>query len=98
MPECLSAFHLYVVQLPPSDKNSLRARVFDSLREAGVGVNVHYMPIHLQPHYRRLGFKRGMFPAAESYYGRALTLPLYPSLTEHEQDYVIERLLDACGT
>ena len=60
------------------------------MREAGIGVNVHYIPIHTQPHYTRLGFKRGDFPAAETYYDRAITIPLFPAMTDEEQDRVAQ--------
>jgi UDP-4-amino-4,6-dideoxy-N-acetyl-beta-L-altrosamine transaminase len=86
-----SAFHLYVVLVEdgaPAD----RRRVFDHLREHGVGVNVHYIPVHLQPDYRRLGFRPGSFPVAERYYARALSLPMFPTLTEAQQDRVVSLL------
>ena len=69
-----------------------RRSVFDSLRKSGIGVNVHYIPVHTQPYYRALGFQPGDFPEAERYYARAITLPLYPGLTDAEQDAVVEAL------
>jgi dTDP-4-amino-4,6-dideoxygalactose transaminase len=69
--------------------------VFDHLRAAGIGVNVHYIPVHLQPDYRRLGFGPGDCPVAEDYYAHALTLPLYPTLTDTEQDRVVQALREA---
>ncbi len=86
-----SALHLYVVELTDDVKRT-RRDVFRSMREQGIFVNVHYIPVHLQPVYRGLGFKPGDFPAAERYYERALTLPLYPGLTEAMQDQVVEAL------
>lgn len=86
-----SAWHLYVVEVDPERRRS----VFDALRRANVGVNVHYIPIHLQPHYRRLGFSEGQFPVSERYYAGALSLPLFPDLDESEQDYVAEQLAGA---
>lgn len=83
-----AAWHLYVVQVPPGR----RRKVFDAMRAANIGVNVHYIPVHLQPHYRRLGFKPGDCPVAEGYYERALTLPLHSELTNGEQDHVIAML------
>ncbi len=83
-----SALHLYVVYVS-ADR---RRQVFDQLRELGIGVNVHYIPVHLQPYYRRLGFREGDFPAAEQHYREAISLPLYPSLKESEQDQVIAAL------
>lgn len=84
-----SAWHLYVLELPEAaDKRA----TFAALREAGVGVNVHYQPIHTQPYYQRLGFGPGDFPNAERYYARAITLPLHPQLSEEQQDFVIATL------
>ena len=85
-PASYSAFHLYVIQL--QDKTRHRA-VFEGLRDAGIGVNLHYIPVHLQPYYRKLGFKPGDFPVAEDYYARAISLPLYPALSEADQDRVV---------
>jgi len=83
-----SAWHIYVVALTRHE----RSNVFSLLRDKGVGVNVHYIPIHQQPYFRQLGFKTGDFPCAESHYNMALTLPLYPSLTFEQQDFVIKSL------
>lgn len=84
-----SAWHLFVVQL---DDASRRKALFDHLRQQGVGVNVHYIPVHLQPDYRRFGFQLGDFPAAENYYQRAISLPLYASLSDADQDAVVAAL------
>lgn len=86
-----SAWHLYAVRLTEEARIGRRA-LYDGLRRAGIGVNVHYIPIHLQPYYRRLGFKPGDFPQAERFYERALSIPLYPGLTEEMQDVVIQSL------
>ena len=64
------------------------------LTEKGIGVNLHYIPVHLQPFYQRMGFKQGDFPNAESYYQQAITLPLYPTLTHQQQDQVIAALTE----
>jgi dTDP-4-amino-4,6-dideoxygalactose transaminase len=66
--------------------------VFDALRAGGVGANLHYAPVHLQPYYRKLGFAPGQFPQAEAYGAEAITLPLYPALREAEQDKVVNLL------
>ena len=92
-----SGLHLYVVELDARRTNASRADVFAALREAGIGVNVHYIPIHLQPDYRRLGFAPGQFPAAEDYYAHAISLPLHPRLTEEQQDRVVAELARALG-
>lgn len=85
----LSAWHLYVIQL---DNPDCRRQVFDAMRAAGVGVHVHYIPVHTQPYYRKLGFDWGQFLAAENYYHAALTLPLFVDMTEEEQDFIVESL------
>ena len=84
-----SALHLYAVLVP--DPTS-RWTIFQSMREAGVGVNVHYIPVHTQPYYRQLGFNLGDFPKAEEYYARTISLPIYPTLTQSEQDNVVSAL------
>ena len=89
-----SAFHLYVVRLLQATPARHRA-VFDSLRAAGIGANLHYLPVHLQPYYRALGFHEGQFPAAEAYARSALTLPLYPAMGDAQQDAVVAALRDA---
>ena len=81
-PRCRSAWHLYVVRCnQESMGGKTRRAIFEKLRAAGIGVNVHYIPVHLQPDYRRLGFGPGMFPEAEKYYSECLTLPLFPGMT-----------------
>lgn len=90
-----SAWHLYAVALDPARTPASRRAVFDALRAADIGVNVHYIPIHTQPYYRQLGFRRGDFPQAEHYYAHALSLPLFPGLTEAEQDRVVQVLRGA---
>ncbi|BDX07795.1 UDP-4-amino-4,6-dideoxy-N-acetyl-beta-L-altrosamine transaminase [Planctobacterium marinum] len=90
-PQTESAWHLYVVEL----RNHEQRAVYDYMLSKGVQLNVHYIPIHLQPHYRRLGFSPGDFPVAEKYYKMALTLPLYPDLTESQQDFVVATLKEA---
>lgn len=92
-----SAHHLYPIEIDPARSNVSRRALFDALREDGIGANVHYIPIHLQPDYRRLGFAPGAFPAAEEYYRRAVTIPLYPALTDAHQDRVIESLSRTLG-
>jgi UDP-4-amino-4,6-dideoxy-N-acetyl-beta-L-altrosamine transaminase len=93
-PDGRSAFHLYPVQLRLETIGRSRREVFEHLRAAGIGVNVHYIPVHLQPYYRRLGFKAGDFPKAEDYYRRAISIPLFAGMTDAEQDEVVARLSD----
>lgn len=91
LPDRESAWHLYVIELGDAVRPS-RDQVFAGLRAAGIGVNVHYIPIHTQPYYERLGFRRGDFPASERYYARAISLPLFPAMTEEQQDKVLTTL------
>lgn len=87
-PKGRSALHLYPVQVTEHDRRD----IFEALRGAGIGVNVHYIPVHLQPYWAARGFKIGDFPNSELYYSRAISLPLYPGLSEAEQAYIIETL------
>ncbi|HYF55081.1 MAG TPA: UDP-4-amino-4,6-dideoxy-N-acetyl-beta-L-altrosamine transaminase [Salinarimonas sp.] len=89
-----SALHLYPVRLTGAAAGR-RREVFERMRAAGIGVNVHYIPVHLQPFYRARGFREGQFPQAEAYYAAALTLPLFPRLEEADQDRVVGALADA---
>jgi UDP-4-amino-4,6-dideoxy-N-acetyl-beta-L-altrosamine transaminase len=95
LPDRVSAWHLYAVEVDETRTPVTRAAVFQALRNAQIGVNVHYIPIHTQPHYASLGFKRGDFPAAERYYARALSLPLFPALTPGQQQRVVDVLRTA---
>jgi len=88
-PDTHSAYHLYPIVL---DEPKLRKEVYEKLREAGVGTQVHYIPIHTQPYYMRLGFKKGDFLEAEAYYKATLSLPMYYKLSDAEQDSVIAKL------
>lgn len=83
-----SSWHLYVIQV--GDARHLES--FESLRQAGIGVNLHYIPVHTQPFYRAMGFAPGMFPVAEAYYARAISIPLYFGLTDAAQDKVVAAL------
>ena len=88
----LSSVHLAVIRLQQASAQEHR-RVFEGLRAAGIGVQVHYTPVHLQPYYRSMGFTEGQFPQAETYAGSAISLPLYPGLTDQEQQYVANVLV-----
>lgn len=82
------AYHLYIIQI--SDRKSL----YDYLRQRNIYSQVHYIPVHLLPFYQKFGWSKGDFPVAEEYYNNCLSLPIYPSLSEKEQDYVIDTILD----
>ena len=89
-PDVNSAWHLYVIQIDQPGRS--RREVFEKLRAAGVGVQVHYIPVHLQPYYRRLGFKPGDYPVAESYYESAISLPIFPGLHIEDQVTAVKTL------
>lgn len=89
--EAYSAFHLYIVRVQTECQKIHRA-VFEDMRAGGIGVNLHYIPVHLQPYYRDLGFKPGDFPQSEAYYRQAISLPLYPNLSQADQDKVVQVL------
>lgn len=90
----LSSWHLYMLRLRLDRMYKTRRQVFEELRSLGIGVHVHYIPVHLQPYYKkRFGYKRGDFPEAENYYDSALTIPLYPAMSERDCQRVIESVL-----
>lgn len=92
-----SAWHLYPVRLDAARTFVTRRVLFDTLRGRGIEAHVHYIPIHTQPYYRGLGFAPGDFPRAEAWYEHCLSLPIYPSMTDEEQDFVVAALQDALG-
>ena len=89
-PDSESAYHLYPIRLNRAHLS--RVEVFDRLREAGIGVNVHYIPVHTQPYYHGLGFRKGDFPEAERFYDDALSLPMFYDLRDEDQEYVVNSL------
>jgi len=94
-PDSYSGLHLYVIRLDPAQAGRGQLHVFESLRDQGIGVNVHYIPVHTQPYYRNLGFEPGDFPQAERYYAEAISLPMFHGMTEAQQDDVVEALRKA---
>ncbi len=95
-PDSYSGLHLYIIRLKLDAIKSTHRQVFESLRKQGIGVNLHYIPVHSQPYFQRMGFKSGDFPQAERYYAEAISLPMYPTMKESEQDKVIKALEKAC--
>jgi UDP-4-amino-4,6-dideoxy-N-acetyl-beta-L-altrosamine transaminase len=93
-----SSLHLYIIRLQLEHMQRSHREVFDSLREQGIGVNLHYIPVHLQPWYARMDFKPGDFPEAERYYTEAISLPIFPTLTEQQQDQVVAAIGKALAT
>jgi UDP-4-amino-4,6-dideoxy-N-acetyl-beta-L-altrosamine transaminase len=91
-PDAYSSLHLYVVRLQLTRARVSHGQLFDGLRSLGIGVNLHYIPVHTQPYYRALGFGAGDFPVAEQYYREAISLPMFYSLSDSEQDQVVGAL------
>lgn len=89
-----SACHLYAIRLQLPRLRKSHAEIFTELRSRDIGVNLHYIPVHTQPHYAKLGFLPGDFPEAERYYSEAISLPLYAALNESQQDAVVQALKD----
>jgi len=94
-PETNSAWHLYVIRLHAGKIGKNRRQVFEAMQAAGIGVNVHYIPVHIQPNYYKLGFRKGTLLEAERYYEEAITLPLFSSMSNTQQDAVVSFLKDA---
>ena len=87
-PDSYSGLHLYVIRLQLEKIDKTHRQVFESLRELGIGVNLHYIPVHTQPYYQRMGFQSGDFPEAECYYAEAISLPMFQTMSEEQQDDV----------
>ncbi len=94
-PDSYSGLHLYVIRLQLDKIGKTHRQVFEALRELGIGVNLHYIPVHTQPHYQRMGFGSGDFPEAERYYAEAISLPMFQAMSEAQQDEVIAALRKA---
>jgi UDP-4-amino-4,6-dideoxy-N-acetyl-beta-L-altrosamine transaminase len=91
-PDSYSSFHLYVIRLKLDEIETTHRQVYDALRAAGILVNLHYIPVYRQPYYERMGFKAGYCPEAERYHREVISLPMYPALSEAEQDQVLAAL------
>jgi UDP-4-amino-4,6-dideoxy-N-acetyl-beta-L-altrosamine transaminase len=94
-PESYSGLHLYVIRLKLDKISKSHCEIFQALRAAGIGVNLHYMPVYRQPYYERHGFKAGHCPEAEQYYAESISLPMYTALTEAQQDQIVATLQEA---
>lgn len=89
-----SSWHLYVVRVDFSKINKTKQQIFAEMKDRGICLNLHYIPVHTQPYYQKQGFKDGDFPNSEKYYEEAFTLPLYYSLTDEQQDYIVKNLVE----
>lgn len=87
-----SSWHLYIVRVDFSKISKTKKQIFAEMKDKGVCLNLHYIPVHTQPYYEKLGFKQGDFPSSEKYYEEAFTLPLYYSLTNEQQDHIVKAL------
>jgi UDP-4-amino-4,6-dideoxy-N-acetyl-beta-L-altrosamine transaminase len=90
--DTVSSWHLYIVRFDLSKIGKTQAQIFDECRAAGIGVNLHYIPVHIQPYYSDLGFRQGDYPVAEAYYANAISIPLFHSMTDAQQDEVVRVL------
>jgi UDP-4-amino-4,6-dideoxy-N-acetyl-beta-L-altrosamine transaminase len=90
-----SGLHLYVIRLQLDDISATHKEVFDELRANQIAVNLHYIPVHMQPYYKSMGFRYGGFPDSEQYYKEAISLPMYPSLSQSDQDKVVNVLISS---
>lgn len=96
-PDTDSSWHLYVIRLQLDKISKTHRQVFEELRANGIGVQLHYIPVHTQPYYQALGFKAGDFPEAEKYYSEAISLPMFAAMTDADQDRVVETLKKILG-
>ena len=94
---CISTYHLFVIIFPNSIiRKKFYSKIFNFFRKKNIGVNLHYLPVHLQPFYKKMGFRNGNFNVSENYSKRALSIPLYPSLTFQNQNKVIKVIRQIC--
>ena len=91
-PDGYSGLHLYVIRLQLDKISKTHLQVFESLRQQGIGVNLHYIPVHTQPYYQKMGFHADGFPNAIAYYSDAISLPMFQGLTDEQQDHVVKIL------
>jgi UDP-4-amino-4,6-dideoxy-N-acetyl-beta-L-altrosamine transaminase len=94
LPETYSGLHLFVIRLHLGEIELTHKQVFDALRERGIGVNLHYIPVHTQPYYQDMGFAEGDFPESERYYREAISLPMFHGMSEVQQDTIVNTLTD----
>ena len=90
-----SGLHLYIIRLNLAEINKTQRQIYNALYSAGIGVNVHYIPVYRQPYYEKMGFRAGYCPEAEKYYSEVISIPMYPGLTSEQQDFVVQSLHQA---
>lgn len=96
-PDSYNAYHLYVIRLQLDKIQVSHRQVFEALRAQDIMVNLHYIPVHTQPYYQKMGFTPGDYPEAEQYYREAISIPMHPTLTLQEQDLVVQSIREAIG-
>jgi UDP-4-amino-4,6-dideoxy-N-acetyl-beta-L-altrosamine transaminase len=96
-PDSYSGLHLYIIRIKRKDKEVSHLQLFERLRNAGILVNLHYIPVYRQPYYQNMGYQKQDFPEAESYYAEAISIPMYVTLTEDQQSEVVERIVTPIG-
>ena len=94
--DCKSSFHLYVIRLHLEKLQHTKKHIFEFLRKQGIGVNLHYIPVHTQPYFQKMGFKTSDFPEAEKYYEEAISLPIYHGMSDEQQNFIVEKLIEIC--
>jgi dTDP-4-amino-4,6-dideoxygalactose transaminase len=85
-----SSYHLYTILIEENLAQKTQRQVYDELKKNDIGINLHYIPVHRQPYYENLGFKKNDFPQAENFHRKVLSIPMYASLQDEQQKYVIE--------
>ena len=90
-----SSFHLYVIRLKRDELKNSQRQVFAAFHAQSILVNLHYIPVYLQPHYQNMGFKRGYCPEAEAYFSECISIPIFPALTKDQQNYILTVLKKA---
>ncbi|WP_095204571.1 UDP-4-amino-4,6-dideoxy-N-acetyl-beta-L-altrosamine transaminase [Mesorhizobium carmichaelinearum] len=96
-PDSYSAYHLYVIRLQLEEIGVSHLEVFEAMRARDIMVNLHYIPVHTQPYYQKMGFRNGDYPEAERYYREAISIPMHPALTDADQEFVVKVLREAMG-
>jgi len=96
-PDGKSSFHLYVIRLQLEKLQHTKRHIFEFLQTQGIGVNVHYIPVHTQPFFQKMGFKSTDFPEAEKYYNEAISLPIYQGMSDKQQNFIVEKLAKICS-
>tara|TARA_Y100001935_G_scaffold122826_1_gene102064 strand:- start:963 stop:2120 length:1158 start_codon:yes stop_codon:yes gene_type:complete len=92
-----SSFHLYVIRLQLKKLQHTKKQVFEFLRRQDIGVNLHYIPVHTQPYFQKMGFKSNDFPEAEKYYEEAISLPIYHGMSDEQQNYIVKKIEEICS-